>query len=803
MAEYKDGFGLSKPKDDDCIAPDIFASPEKKQSKDYCLQMARYIYWDNWNTYGNAFGISNRSNMIDNIMWANGTVDLAKWAAGNKEKRGRTNSNPIVKYIQQDLATEMPKFKDIVVGYCEDLDFEIQANNINPLAVAEKENKKLYEEALVMNNAFYKQIEEVAGVEIAPKTELPFEPANRQEIETFYLLNGFKDAAEIEIETSFQIAKNDSDWDAHKKQWLEDAFSAGVMTAYDYYDNAGRLKTKRVDPVNAGVQDFNGHYLRRPTRYFFVETMSVYQVLVEGNGQITIEQAMELAKKYQNMLGNPSWDIAQDAYNAWNRQYVNTDSKFGYPSFFYTWYIPVATVGWEDVEIYPFKKKQNESNTEITPISYTDLTSEQYKGQDRAEQIDSMLSEVSIHCYYQASWIPGTEYIWNFGKVPYQARDPRDVRYALCPLKYYRVGNQSMAERIKYYEKKKILTWQKIDREIANMVPLGYKFNIKALENISLGQGQTFTTQHAIEMFYERGSIIYADEAQGDDYGRTVKKDPVVPIQDNGIGNRLNALLGLINAYQQQIAQITGINEFTDGSNPNANAPATIAKLSAQGTKHSLSQIAGGLKKITEEVAIDLTERIRVYVRNHGEYHGYVDALGNGIISAMRVTDKIVPHAFAISIQAKPTASERESMKAVIRQAFTNMASPEQGGLWAADTLYFEQMIDAGVSMKIVRLIMEARQRQNLKALNDAKQQSMEMQGQLNDQNMKLASKVKAEEYKQEKATDLEYEQALTIEIIKRNNADNVNKTQNKLATDTNKSQLKRMENVDEQINAQ
>lgn len=770
--------------------PSIFASPEEKLTKEYSLQVAKALFYNNFSVFQNAYGNTLRSRYIDNRNWSNGRFDINSFIGGAKG-RNLKDKNPLLKHLDFDPITEQPKYRDIMVGYLEDLDFEITATSLNPAAQALKENEKLSELAILkMKQAGIDQmLNEAAGMDVAPKSQLPFEVTNQGELDMYYLLGGAKNIAELQIELANQIALNDSKWKELKKQLLEDAFDCGRMIVDIEYDKTGRVKAKYVDPVNCGVEDYRGHYLQRPSRIWYMELKTVQEILIDSNGQFTIQEAEQLAQMFENKFGNPVWNAA---YQGW-QTYVNTDSTYAY--FFYNWKVPVMKLYWEELDYNKMATVDKYGKQFTSPAGFNDQSQTYYDhskpGRPPMERAKTV-EEYAVHNYYTAKWIVNTDFIYDYGKVPFQARDPYDIRFALCPMKYYRIADQPMAERVKAFCKKIYMTWQKIDNEVANKIPSGYKINVRALENISLGQGQTFTVKHSIELVNETGRMVYADEALADEMGRTSRKDPIEVFDTSTPFLRaIDAWIKLIQFYEDRIMKVTGINEFVDSTNPNPETPATAAKLAAQGAKHSFSQMASALLTIGEKMAIDFSERIRLIVSEQGEYSGYADAMGTGMIELAKITPEVVPHRFGIRIQAKPTGQERDMMKQQIWQSFSSVATPESGGLWVSAAIRFQQMVDAGVNMKLIRIIMEAEQRKALAMVQQNKQAAIQQQGEQNIQANQIAQKTELDVYGQKKQIDLQYEQQMTMEIIKREQAGNDNKTQNKIVADTHKSGLK------------
>lgn len=783
--------------------PSIACDPSIKVTMPYALQMVKALYFNNWNTFGTAYGNNERARMIDNVNWSNGKFDTTAWQGGRSDNRGTLGStsngnssssgnargagdkkNPLMKHIDFDPVTEQSKYRDIVVGYMEDLDFEITASTINPAAAARKENFRLSELAnlRLKQSGQSQKIDQSAGMPIMPQSNLQFPVNDEQELNMYFQLGGFKQIAELEIELGNQIVNNDSDWKNGKKMNLEDTFDKGAIAVDIEYCKDGRFRKKYVDPINCGKEDYRGHFLKRPGKIFYIELMTVHEVLQDSAGQFTMEQMMSIAQMFQNKFGNPAWSSSQTGYN----MYVNTDAS--YPFWFYSWHVPVMKLYWDELDIYKTKElKFADGRMEKGFASYEDTAQ---TPEDNPNIVDKTIKELSVHRYYQTKWIVNTEWVYDYGRVPYQARDPFNATYALCPLKYYRITQQSMAERIKTHVKKIYLYGKKIDNEVARKKPSGWVINVKALENIALGQGSTFTVKHAIEMWNETGDLLISDEGVGDEFNRTRNKVAAIPLEHRGWYETIQGYMTLINHELTQISNVTGINEFMDATNPNGETTAAVAKMASQGTKNSMSQIASAMLQMEEKCAIDLAERIRLCVAKNGEYNGYGDALGDGLAKAVSVTDAVITHRFAIRVQAKPTTMDRAELKQAVYQAFSNMATPEQGGLWVTDALYFEELINNGTNFKIIRLMLSATIRQKMAMMQQQRMQMIDAQTKSLTDSKQSADMSELQKYAQMKKIDMLYEQFMTGQIVQREAADNNSKTGGKLATQSHKATL-------------
>lgn len=776
--------------------PSMFTDPAEKRKKPYCLSTTEAIYYRSWSAWNSPFGNLDRNKLIDNASWANGQFDVQAFMGG-KNPENSVDQNPLLKNLDFDPVTEGPKIMDIVVGYMEALNYSVTATAINPAGGAQKENARIKALADLKMQPFARQVNQAAGAPIMPKPQFPFK--TEQELNTYFQLRGFKLIAELQIEVGNKIVMNDSDWKSLKKLLCEDAVKNGRIAVDVISDRNGRLRYKYVDTVNCGIEDFRGHNLTQPSKIWYTEVLTVQEILLDAANcgtPFTDQEAMTLAKRYENKYNNPSWSAAEGVA----RQYVNTDTSLGF--FWYQWKVPVMKTYWEELDVYKTATVTKAGKQATMPTNYMDETKVYYDNSKPGRPPEERKREVKtiyIHNYYQSKWIPGTSFLWDYGPVPFQARDPYDIKRALCPLKYYRINTQSHMERIKGLLKKEYMAWLKLDQEVSNAKPFGWKINTAALESISLGQNKTFTVEMAIEVWNQTGNLIYRDEALADAYGKTKGKDPMLPIEQQGVLEAIQRWIALINFYKMRIADITGINEFMDASNPNSNTPATVAKAAIAGSKNSMSQLTSAIRNMQEKLALDTSARLQLIVKQFGEYQsesgevstGYVNPMGGGLMKLAGVGQAILGYTYGIQVDAMPDEEEKKAMKDAIYQAFASVATPEQGGLWVDSVLEFNEMIDGGVPMKIVRLLMQARQQEALDKLQEQRQQLLAQQSAANAQMEQGKAQSAFQQLQAESQLRMQEEEHLTGEINKRNAALVNDKTIGKIVGDTHKSGLK------------
>lgn len=772
--------------------PSPFISPSIKDEKEYNLQVAQAIYWNNWQSYSNPFGSFYRNQWIDNRYWSRGTQSQLPFAVRPPAKNDHTK-NPLLAHIDFSPVNEMVKYSDIWCSMVEQNDFDIIATAINPAAAAARNDIYTQAEAYMRLKQTYDELDKIAGAQVSPSNPLPYEFDTKQELDMFMNL-GFKAEEETQAEIVNEVVLNDSDWEGYlRKLIVEDFRDTGFGIVKVESDTLNRIRADYVDPINSGWEDFRGHFVKQPCRFWTMTVKTGAQIISESGGQLTREDVLLIARMYSGKFGNPM--IPTNMTSSTTYGYVNTDSPAN--GFYYdSWKFPVIEAWWEDWDIYKYRSIARTSDGVQESFSPVDFEyrpkAEIYidKRKDGTEVEKKVtVKESHMHVVRQCKWVVGTEACYQYGKTPNCPRNPYDIRFPLFPIKIYRATNAPITQRLKPLAKQAQNAWYKFQNEIAKAKPHGVKINVTALDNISTLDGKKIKRYHLLELYNEEGTILYADRGAMDDMGNTIRKDPIEPIANVDMA-AFQRWIDVINFCSFRMQQESGLNQFTDASTPNANIPVASAKAAIKSTSNAMQQYVDGLSKISEEIAIDAIGKFQVLVRK-GLAKGYISSVGGGLSKTVPINDNITNFTFGIKIQAKPTQQQREELKAEIRKAFAGIGTPTEGSPYLADLLSLEQEIDSGTNLKVCAIIANNLHQKNLRQQQLMQQENMKIQGQINDTNAQKAMQFKIQEAMEMSKITMNETKFATDEAIRLETAKSQLKTQNQLIANQDKSSHK------------
>ena len=125
---------------------------------------------------------------------------------------------------------------------------------------------------------------------------------------------------------------------------------------------------------------------------------------------------------------------------------------------------------------------------------------------------------------------------------------------------------------------------------MAKARPKGAAFEVGSLENVSKGDGGTFTPLELQEIFDQTGNIYYR---RMDDEGMASNAVPIQELE-NGIGRDMLQLIQIYQHNLQMIRDVTGVNEARDGTKPSSEALVGVQKMQLLASNNATRSINDG-----------------------------------------------------------------------------------------------------------------------------------------------------------------------------------------------------------------
>lgn len=662
-------------------------------------------------------------------------------------KKGWLNVNwQIVSLIRNVVIQIKSQFNDI--------DYDVLAYNVDLDAEAEEENKKMRK--IWIDSKFGGVLDVLklqAGFPVEEKkmTVDSLEELNEMKKEGF-----FKPEYIEKQEILFSHTENISYWDRSiKPKLVEDLLVCGKAFAYADYDlETSKVVWKYADPADSGLQ-YTRHNDYRDSDYGYVfeyptisEIRSLKDCIFDKDGRpIQEEDLKELAKKYVGYGKNPA---------DWTRDYEDRmGSAYKYDDF----RVCVLKTWWIDVE--------NEDKIEYTKKN----GKKRYYNYDKTVKKlnkKEKLIRTKLRATYRNSWIVGTDYVYNFGKMPNQPRQP--MNKPILPLKGWTLKEKSLVEQLIPLGDVYQVAWLKLQNAIAKAADDGYAINLSMLADLSQGQNKQLDHKKIIQLWREQGLIFYKTSHMNGMGG--IGGTPI-PIQsvDGGLRNTLEKYLLIMEQMHRQVELITGFSPVALGATADPNQPVGTTNLSLEATMKSLKPYRDSFMYLKEELAKVTSPMIQLALRNDKkskeEYAQVIGQYGVGVLmTAMKSNTQ-----YGINLQSRPDTNERQEIIQMINDAY---AAKRNGvaGLDVGQHMEIMFAISNGgnarqLAKKVRKWVKEDEQR-----LRKEKNEAIELQGKQIERQEQAKAQNEQRKIQMELQSKVREMQVETVEINKQREFD-------------------------------
>lgn len=682
-----------------------------------------------------------------NRLYAQGMQPNTKYMDRLTLKDKATNLRKGWMNISWDILPILPKFRSLVLGKFEDIDYSIQVRAIDDASNTVREDSKM---AVMVEQKYGEILKEIrtaiglpAEAQAQQDAKLPFIPKSLEEFEMMGQMGAFKLQWEVSMDKLLNDTAARNNWPELKRRLMEDAVDIGVIAVKDYHDPQTRKPMCRyVDPEYLIIRQ------TRRNDYFDVSEA----------GEIcwyTLEQLKSMG------LDDTQLRVAANAYNAmWGNSFVDPNRVSGnfdrsqYDSF------RIAVLDTEftsmDREYYESRIIGGREVAFDLPYDSPAVTGSNKKNK---------LIKSSKPKYYRAKWVIGTDIVFDYGMqydVPYdQQNNPRSS------FTCYRVSDRSMINQCIASADDVQITVLKFRNAVAESKPPGLMIEWGSLSQISLG-GEKLDPFDILKIYRDRGDLLfkYAINPQN---GQPVQ-GAIPPVSElkGGIGPYLNELIGTLDWHLNIIREITGLNAVVDASTPAPKALVGTAKIAEQGTNNVLRPILSGYKSVKSRAFANLCNRWQIT----GMFYSDDVVVGgaNAAFETIKVGAELYKPVFDVYCDA--LISDEDKMK-LDQACLESLRAAKTGsiGITMMDYFYIQQLIAAGnirwawVYLSYRENILQQQQQQSAQQTQQVASQMAQQQ----DQNKAAAEERKiiiAEKAKQE-TLRIEYKLKAELEIVK------------------------------------
>jgi len=734
--------------------PDHLIDPSQKGHK-WCLQYAKAA-WNDFNNNSSESFYNNRGNYIRIKDYAQGSQSINKYKnllhVGEQE-------NETWLAIDWSVLPIVPKFRRIALGKLSKTEYNISATPIDALAKSDMEN--YYKNTKAKMDLRNKVKEVIPGMESFSSLKRESgEPDNNEELD-MHMAYTYKHNASIEMEQGIDLIFHTNDMPEKRKQVIENLFDYGVAGYKETIDSNGAVKIRIVDPANLVVSHCNKRDFTDKVHIGEVKEMSIADLKQVAGTQFNDKEYQEIGEKFSGTKGKGKmYPSNRNHYKEYDNQKVKV----------------------LDLEFFSVNEMVHESrvdrrgNKKFGRAKYYDSNKKKNKYVRSAFKV-----------VYKISWIVDSDFCFDYGLSTDMKRVKRnlmdtDFNYHLYAPDFYNMRPLGIMEQLIPIADQIQISWYRLQNTINQARPKGIMIELGALEDIPLGSGgNQMKPMDVLDLFNKTGTLVYRRNDVG---GRPTNYRPIEELE-NGLGRDAVSYYQIIQNNIEMIRQITGLNEFTDGSTPDARSLTTTAKLAAQATSNALAHIEQADRYLLEKLSAAVIVRLQESVKKN-KVEGYVRSLGGDSIKFFQMSPSVSKHEFGVKIEDRPTDEQRQRLMQILQ------ASVAQGQVDFEDAVFIENITNLKQAQQVLayrikrkREIAEQNairqqqmngqiQQQAAQAAEQSKQQTLQLDMQMKMEMEKLKAQLEGDLQKQKYEFEMEIEQMKQGVKLETNAIDNL-----------------------------
>jgi D-ribose pyranose/furanose isomerase RbsD len=632
--------------------------------------------------------------------------------------------------ISWDILPIIPKFRRIALATLTKSDYNISVDAIDPIAQDDK-NKFYADNAarLVLKDEFQKQ-----GVDPSLVEDPEVDAASLKELD-MYMSYSYKHRMAVEMEQAIDLILNLNNFEQERALVIEDLHDFGIGGYKEYFDAAGNIKVRRINPFNM-VMSYTTNPSFKDVQYMGeVVEMTISDLKELAGDEISEEQYEMIAEKYTNKLGNPTL-VKNTGFN----QSRNYDG----------FRISVLDIEFYSVNNLILEERINSKGNVVVGRA----------AKVKPGRKDKKYSKTDYKVVYQGKWIVDSDVFFDCKLATNMKRAKSDLTnttlsYHVVAPNIYQMITYSLGSQMKAIADQIQLAWYKLQNVMLRARPRGIMIEIGALENVPIGKGgKAMTPMQIVDLYNQTGNLVYrrlSDEGTASNY------KPIEEL-DNGIGNEANQYFGIITNNIQLLRDILGFNEITDGSTPDPRTLNGVAKYASESTNNSLDFIKRAERELLEKMCYNLTLRIQDSAEN-GTIEGYIRSLGSSSVQFFKLDPNVSAHECGLIVSQKPTEFEKEKLAQRINLAI------QSGQITLADAIMLENL----GNMKYAEVMLAYKIKKNDEEKQQRAMEQQQMNGQIQMQSAQAAEAAKQQTLQMEinlKSQYLQLEKQLESQLL-------------------------------------
>lgn len=542
--------------------------------------------------------------------------------------------------IDWSVLPVVSRFRRLALAKLSKRSYNITATPIDIMSQEEVQGYKAKQEVKIRMRSELQSMNSPLAQEDVFKME-DGDPRDMEELQ-IHMDFSYKHKLGEEIEEVIKNVLNINDYDEIRNKLLEDSFDFGVCGVKEYVLD-GVVRLRHVRPENVITSYCMNRDFSDAQHIGELRMMSLSDIRRQAGEEFSEEQYYDIAEKFVNSFQNPS----------------AMPPKRGVGSDYDSFQIPVLDLEFISVNSMDIESRIDKRGNQIKRV---------FNKNRKRKANDYTTTHYKV--VYKAKWILGTEYLFDYGLCTNMKRERANMTetsmsYHLFAPEFYDMRASSIMEQVIPIADSIQLNWFKLQNAIAIARPKGIQIALDAIENIPLGSGGAeLSPKDVLDLFNKKGTLVYR---YLDPSGNPSPYKPIEEIE-NGLGRDVTTYFDLINRNMQMLRDITGLNEYVDGSTIDPRTLSNVTRLAEEASNNALFACVQADRMILERVAKSVIVRIQDLIKFKTYHPAYKTALGVETIDYLSGGVDFSYREFGIKIEDKPDIVEREKLKAMAGQ---------------------------------------------------------------------------------------------------------------------------------------
>ena len=552
----------------------------------------------------------------------------------------------------------LTKFREIAISKLVQRRYDINAFAVDPIAKSEEDN---YFTEMKVKILMREAAQKAGNQELLNSPVLAPQPGEAQDLEQLKMEEqfGYKHVMSMEAEMAASLAMYQNKFEEKRKRTIENLFDFGMGGYTEYIDENGQVKLREINPENmvlsyCAKNDFSDLVHWGEVREVYVGDLAPY---------FTVEQMNQIVQSVAGRFGNPSnFMYGTDYSKYWNR--------------FKVLVLDFECLSWND---YTYKEEvDNRGNVRFGKTKYQDAAKVAMTKEGIIEkmgtipnmidfsmkgQAEPVFMPVTRKVVYKCKWLIQTDYMYDWGMSENQIRKPSSwwdtkLNIQLYSWNFYKMRFAGITERLIPLEDKASLTWFKLQNMSNKLIPYLINIDLNALEGVDFGGGGSkMDPTKVMDFIFSNFVVPYRST---DLLSQNPNYKPV-SIEPSGQLAVFGQLYQELQNTLDMMRQVSGLNELTDGSTPNAKTLVPVANAAMESTNNALYLLSFADKQLIQDLADAIVSKVQIAVKL-GKVEGYARALGDETVKFFKINPDISIHEFGIFIQDVPSDFERQQL---------------------------------------------------------------------------------------------------------------------------------------------